>query len=175
MPHYVRARLPGASYFFTVALLERQRCPLTREIDVLREAFRTVRAKHPFYVDAIVVLPDHLHCIWTLTNEEADYFRRWRLIKSAFARAVETGERLSDRRLRKKERGIRQRRFWEHLIQDEDDFGRHADYIHYNPVKHGWVGRVADWPYSSFHRWVRSGVYPPDWGAAAVIRELDLG
>jgi len=103
-----------------------------------------------------------------------DFSTRWRLIKSTFARAIEPGERLSERRMRKNERGIWQRRFWEHLIRDEDDFARHMDYLHYNPVKHGWVSQVADWPYSSFHRFVRSGVYPPDWGASVTVRELEL-
>ena len=174
MPNYIRARIPGASYFFTVALLERKRQLLTHHIKPLREAFRTVRAKRPFHIDAIVVLPDHLHCIWTLPTDDADFSTRWRLIKSAFARAIEPGERLSERRVHKNERGIWQRRFWEHVIRDDEDFAVHMDYIHYNPVKHGWAQQVAKWPYSSFHRCVRSGMYPLDWGAPTAVRELDL-
>ena len=174
MPHYIRTRIPGATYFFTVAILERRRHLLTYHIDPLRHAFRTVRARRPFHIDAIVVLPDHCHCIWTLPADDEDFSSRWRLIKSAFARAIESGEPLSERRLRKRERGIWQRRFWEHLIRDEEDFARHMDYIHYNPVKHGWVRRVADWPYSSFHHLVRSGVYSPDWGASEAVWALDL-
>ncbi|BBL70644.1 REP-associated tyrosine transposase [Methylogaea oryzae] len=118
MPHYIRAYVPGGCYFFTVGLLERRRGLLTENIDALRAAFRAVRAQRPFRIDAIVVLPDHLHCLWTLPPGDTDYSTRWRLIKSAFSRAIAPGERLSDRRLLKKERGLWQRRFWEHAIRD---------------------------------------------------------
>ncbi|MEW5912296.1 MAG: transposase [Thermodesulfobacteriota bacterium] len=174
MPHYVRAYIPGASYFFTVALLERHRHLLTENITTLREAFRAVRCERPFRIDAIVVLPEHLHCIWTLPKDDADFSTRWRLIKGRFARTMPSGEPRSPRRMQKAERGIWQRRFWEHLIRDERDFAAHVDYIHYNPVRHGWVGRVADWPHSSFHRYVRLGLYPGDWAAASDIRAFDL-
>jgi putative transposase len=174
MPHYLRAHVPGGSYFFTVALLERRRRLLTAHINALRAAFRSVHIQRPFHIDAIVILPDHLHCIWTLPPNDADSSTRWRLIKSSFARAIAPGERLSSRRRTKHERGIWQRRFWEHVIRDQRDFDAHLDYIHFNPVKHGWVSRVADWPHSSFHRFVRSGWYPLEWAAPADIREWDL-
>ncbi len=132
MPHYVRAYIPGGSYFFTVALLERRRHLLTEHIDALRAAFVSVRRQRPFHIDAIVVLPDHLHCLWTLPPDDADYSTRWRLIKASFARTLAPGERLSARRQQKGERGVWQRRFWEHAIRDQRDFERHCDYIHYN-------------------------------------------
>ena len=163
MPHYVRAYVPGGSYFFTVTLLERHRRLLTEHVAALRAAFVSVRRQRPFHIDAIVVLPDHLHGLWTLPPDDADYSTRWRLIKAAFARTLAPGERLSARRPQKGERGVWQRRFWEHALRDQRDFNIHCDYIHYNPVKHGHVTRVADWPHSSFHRFVENGIYPPDW------------
>jgi putative transposase len=163
MPNYIRAYVPGGSYFFTVVLLERHRRLLTEHVDALRTALISVRRQRPFRIDAMVVLPDHLHCIWTLPPDDADYSTRWRLIKASFARTIAPGEPLSDRRQRKGERGVWQRRFWEHALRDQRDFNNHCDYIHYNPVKHGHVERVADWPHSSFQRFVADGVYPPDW------------
>lgn len=174
MPHYGRAYIPGGTFFFTVALLERRQHLLTDNINPLRESFRAVRTKYPFRIDAMVVLPEHLHCIWTLPTDDADFSTRWRLIKSHFSRSITPAERLSPRRAQKGERGVWQRRFWEHVIRDEQDFATHADYIHYNPVRHGWAQRVSDWPYSSFHRYVRLGIYPPDWAAPITSRELDL-
>ena len=159
--------MPGGSYFFTVNLVDRRRALLTDHIDLLRAAFRQVRARHPFAIDATVVLPDHLHAIWTLPEADADFALRWRLIKSAFSLRVPGGERISTSRATRGERGIWQRRYWEHTPRDADDFARHLDYIHLNPVKHGHAGRVRDWPYSSFRRWVRLGVYLPDWAGAA--------
>jgi len=174
MPRYVRAFVPGGTFFFTVALLERRRRLLTERIDTLRQCFTDVRRAKPFRADAIVVLPDHLHCIWTLPTGDADFSSRWHAIKAGFAGAIEPGERLSERRLRKGERGIWQRRFWEHTIRDERDLERHVDYIHFNPVKHGHVGRVTDWPYSNFHRFVARGVYSQDWGASEDVSGMDL-
>lgn len=174
MPRYIRAFVPGASYFFTVALLERRRRLLTQQIDTLREAFRHTRRDRPFRVDAIVVLPDHLHCIWTLPEADCDYPTRWRLIKARFSRAIEPTERLSQRRTEKGERGIWQRRYWEHVIRDQSDFGRHLDYIHYNPVKHGWADRAIDWPYSSFHKYVAAGLLSSDWAAPDEVRGLTM-
>lgn len=115
-------------------------------------------------MDAIVILPDHLHAIWTLPEHDADFATRWRLIKSAFSRGVPNGERVSASRSERGERGIWQRRYWEHTLRDEADVERHMDYIHFNPVKHRYVTRVADWPHSSFHQMVKLGVYPQDWG-----------
>ena len=167
MTNYRRNFVPGGSYFFTVNLAERRSRLLTEYIVPLRAAFRYARMRHPFTIEAIVVLPDHLHAVWTLTHGDADFAVRWRLIKSAFSRALPRGERISDSRLGKGERGIWQRRYWEHTLRDESDFARHVDYIHFNPVKHGHTGRVRDWPYSSFHRMVRLGIYPEDWAGDA--------
>ncbi len=163
MTNYRRYFVPGGSYFFTVNLADRRLRLLTNHIEPLRAAFRYARNRHPFTVEATVVLPDHLHAIWTLPEGDADFALRWRLIKSTFSRALPQGEQVSISRSGRGERGIRQRRYWEHTLRDEGDFSRHVDYIHFNPVKHGLVGRVRDWPYSSFHRMVRLGVYPEDW------------
>jgi putative transposase len=160
---YRRNLVVGGSYFFTVNLAERRRRLLTQHIEALRAAFRYARHRHPFTIDAIVVLPDYLHAIWTLPEGEADFAVRWQLIKAGFSRGLPQGEEVSPSRSRKGERGIWQRRYWEHTLRDEKDFTRHTDYIHFNPVKHGHVGRARDWPYSSFHRLARLGVYPADW------------
>ena len=163
MTSYRRNYLDGGSYFFTVNLAERRSRLLTDNIGLLRAAFRYTRTRHPFSVDAIVVLPDHLHAIWTLPPGDADYALRWRLIKTYFSRGLVAGERRSKSRIAKGERGIWQRRYWEHTLRDESDYACHADYIHINPVKHGHAQRVVDWPYSSFHRFVRLGIYPAGW------------
>lgn len=163
MTNYRRNFVARGSFFFTVNLAERRLSLLTAHIDELRSAFRETRRHHPFTIDAMVVLPDHLHAIWTLPDHDADFATRWRLIKSAFSRSIARGERISASRAAKGERGIWQRRYWEHTIRDETDFARHVDYIHINPVKHGLVAQVRDWPHSSFHRMVRLGIYPQDW------------
>jgi putative transposase len=167
MANYRRNFLPGGSYFFTVNLADRRWALLVDHIGLLRAACRQVRSRHPFTIEAAVVLPDHLHAIWTLPEGDADFALRWRLIKSAFSLRVPGGERISTSRASRGERGIWQRRYWEHTLRDTDDFARHFDYIHFNPVKHGHAIRVCHWPYSSFHRWVRLGVYPLDWAGAA--------
>ena len=148
---------------------------LTEHIDELRGAFRQTRERHPFTTDAIVVLPDHLHAIWTMPEGDRDFATRWRLIKSTFSRSFATGEPVSASRVAKRERGIWQRRYWEHTIHDEDDFGRHVDYVHINPVKHGLVTRVRDWPHSSFHRMVKLGMYPEDWAGDAAESGASFG
>lgn len=163
MTAYRRNFVAGGSYFFTVNLAERRLRLLVDNIELLRRAFRDVRQRHPFAIDAISVLPDHLHAVWTLPGGDDDFAIRWQMIKAGFSRALPQGERVSASRLRKRERGIRQRRYWEHTLRDEEDFARHVDYIHFNPVKHGHVARVWEWPFSSFHRMVRLGVYPEDW------------
>ena len=174
MSQYIRAFIPGGTFFFTVALLNRDQRLLVEHIELLRAAFKQVQASRPFTTDAIVVLPDHLHCIWTLPPGDGDFSTRWRLIKGAFARQIAAeGERLSERREKKNERGIWQRRFWEHVIRDERDFAAHADYIHYNPVKHGHAANAAEWPHSSFHKFVKVGIYDPEWGASETIRKLN--
>src|SRR5437667_3388942 len=163
MAHYRQNFLPGGSYFFTVNLADRRFGLLTEHIALLRAAFRRVRARHPFAIEAAVILPDHLHAIWTLPDGDADFATRWRLIKSGFSQALPGGERISASRSAKGERGIWQRRYWEHTLRDEDDFARHLDYIHFNPVKHGHAVRVRDWPFSACRCRVRLGVCPPDW------------
>ncbi len=175
MTNYRRNFISGGSFFFTVNLAERQLRLLTDHIDFLRQALRDVRRRHPFAIEAIVVLPDHLHAVWTLPEDDADFALRWRLIKSAFSHRLPTGERVSASRAGKAERGIWQRRYWEHTLRDEGDFARHVDYIHFNPVKHGHVSRVRDWPHSSFHRMVKLGVYPLDWAGDAADNERGFG
>ncbi|MEX2164935.1 MAG: transposase [Sulfuricaulis sp.] len=160
---YRRAGVPGASYFFTVNLAERSRTLLVDRADILREVIREVQSRHPFRIDAMVALPDHLHAIWTLPKNDKDFSTRWMLIKSGFSRRLSAGERRSRSRLAKGERGVWQRRFWEHLIRDEKDYERHVDYIHYNPVKHGYVARPVDWAHSSIHRFIAQGIVSPDW------------
>jgi putative transposase len=175
MANYRRNFILGASYFFTVNLADRRLRLLTEHIGSLRAAFREVRARHPFTIDAIVILPDHLHAIWTLPEADADFASRWRLIKSTFSRALPRGEAISQSRVEKGERGIWQRRYWEHTLRDEPDLVRHIDYIHFNPVKHGHVTRVMDWPYSSFHRMVKLGIYPADWGGDVAGNDARFG
>ena len=175
MTNYRRAYLPGATWFFTVTLAERiGNQLLVNELAALRSAFRSVQTAHPFRIDAVVILPEHLHCIWTLPPADIDFPTRWNLIKGTFSRSIEKGERVSQSRSKRGERGLWQRRFWEHLIRDENDLVRHVEYIHWNPVKHGWVQRVADWPHSSFHKFVRRGEYPADWGGD-VVSDFEVG
>lgn len=172
MTDYRRYFVSGGTYFFTATLADRSLPLLTDNIAALRAAFRHVRTEMPFVVDAIVVLPDHLHTIWVLPPGDADFSTRWKKIKAAFSRQLPRIEHLSESRTRKGERGIWQRRFWEHALRDEADWQRHMDYIHFNPVRHGHVRRTADWPYSSFHRYVKLGTYPREWGA---VHEEDAG
>jgi putative transposase len=174
---YRRAQTPGATYFFTVVTYQRQQLFCQPEVvDLLRSAFRMVKAQFPFAIDAIVVLPDHLHCLWTLPEGDADFSNRWRLIKSEFSRHCPDAykQQRSASRLDKGEQAIWQRRFWEHQIRDERDFAQHVDYVHYNPVSHGLVMAPKDWVYSSFHRYVQDGYYSPNWGANRKI-EFDSG
>jgi putative transposase len=168
MPNYRRARVPGGTYFFTVAIAERRRSLLTDRIDDSRHAFRVAHAARSFVIDAIlidtiVILPDHLHCLWTLPPGDADFPVRWAHIKQAFSHPIPWGEYRRASRIAKRECGLWQRRYWEHVIADDDDMKNHFDYIHYNPAKHGHVAKVADWPHSSFHRYVKVGLYPSDW------------
>jgi putative transposase len=148
---------------FTLNLADRRFSLLTDNIGLLRTAFRYTRHRHPFTIDAIVILPDHLHALWTLPPGDSDFSTRWRLIKATFSRGLPLAECVSASRSSEHERGVWQRRFWEHTIRDSGDFARHVDYIHFNPVKHSYVERVQDWPFSSFHRMVRLDRYPPQW------------
>ncbi|CCD83915.1 conserved protein of unknown function; putative transposase domain [Bradyrhizobium sp. ORS 285] len=160
MPNYRRAFVPGGCWFFTVNLLDRRLGLLIEHIDLWRSAIAATRERYPFKIDAFVVMPDHLHAVWTLPPDDADFSTRWRLIKNRFARELPRTERLSPARLANGERGIWQRRFWEHLIRDEDDYARHVEHCYINPVKHGLVSSVVEWPHSSFHRDVRAGLFP---------------
>jgi len=169
MPEYLRNFVPGGTFFFTLVVHGRRKILVEPPgIDCLREAFRIVKNKHPFEIDAIIILPDHLHAMWTLAEGDDNYPMRWRLIKSEFTRRFlaaggKEGSRNASRRKRN-ERGVWQRRFWEHTIEDDDDFERHFDYIHYYAVKHGLVQCPKDWPHSSFHAMVKKGIYDEDWG-----------
>ncbi len=175
MTSYRRNFVAGGTYFFTANLADRRRSLLSVNIDLLREAFRSTRRRHPFAIDAIVVLPDHLHTIWTLPDGDSDFAMRWRLIKATFSRGLDHAEPVSPSRSGKQERGIWQRRNWEHTIRDDGDFARHIDYIHLNPVKHGHVGRVQDWPFSSFRRMVRLGFYRQSWAANPADQNSGFG
>ncbi|WP_018322916.1 transposase [Bradyrhizobium sp. WSM2793] len=168
MVRYRRNLLPGGTFFFTVTLDDRTSSALIDHVDQLRGAFRVTRAERPFEIDAIVILPDHLHVIMTLPDEDADFFGRWRRIKSLFThRLASSGAPIS--RNDRGEFALWQKRFWEHTVRDDADFERCADYIHYNPVKHGLVASPVDWPYSSLHRYVRAGMLAPDWGGVGEI------
>ncbi len=165
---YIRSHISGGTYFFTIVTFQR-RAILTQpdHVMLLREIISSVKKQHPFVIDAWVLLPDHMHCIWTLPEGDQDYSKRIGLLKSGFSKQVnpkfyfEHGGSVSRRKHR--ESVIWQRRFWEHTILDERDFRQHMDYVHFNPVKHGLVQRVVDWPYSTFHRYVQQNVYPLDW------------
>ena len=170
MSNYRRANIPGGTYFFTVVTHQRRPILSTDNArECLRKAIELTRQEHPFEMPGFVLLPDHLHCLWTLPVDDNDFSIRWANIKRRFTKLWKSqgGDDgpMSSSRARQGEAGIWQRRFWEHCIRDEDDFNQHLDYIHYNPVKHGLVERVSDWPYSSFHRCVRQGWYDPDWGS----------
>jgi putative transposase len=177
MSCYRRATAGGSSYFFTVVAYRRQPILCDDAIrNALRAAIARVRIARPFEIDAWVLMPDHLHCIWTLPEGDADFSSRWMKIKRSVSLACGEDYRradlLSASKLKHRESTIWQRRFWEHQIRDEVDFARHVDYIHFNPVKHGHVQQVADWPYSTFHRYVRDGVYAREWGGAKEVMAL---
>jgi putative transposase len=167
MSRYRRARIEGGIFFFTLALADRSSDLLVREIDRLRRAYADVQRKLPFETVAICILPDHLHALWSLPDGDADFASRWSLLKSGFSRGLPPSKTRSASKIVKREKGLWQRRYWEHAIRDEVDFERHVDYIHYNPVKHRLVTRVADWPHSSFHRYVAQGMLPVDWAGDA--------
>ena len=169
MTRYRRAVVAGGTYFFTVVTY-RRRPFLTDEEPRrwLREVIKETRADYPFEIDAWVLLPDHLHCLWTLPEGDSDYWTRWALIKSRFTKRSKglllREDWMTESKRKHREGTIWQRRFWEHMIRDDRDFEAHVDYIHFNPVKHGLVEKVADWPFSTFHRFVGAGLYPKDWG-----------
>ena len=157
---YRRAFAPGGSFFFTLVTNERRPLFTSAEnVQTLRDAFKNVRASRPFDIDAMVVMPDHLHCIWTLPPDDADFSTRWRLIKTWFTKHCQP----SLRHTSAHQPVLWQHRYWEHQLRDAADFANHVDYIHYNPVKHGYVQRPSDWPFSSIHRHIRQGLLPADW------------
>jgi putative transposase len=169
MSEYRRCFQPGGTYFFTVVTYERR--PIFQDAmarTLLGATMRDVAEEFPFQTFATVLLPDHLHCVWTLPTSDSDFSGRWNEIKGRFTKSwLESGgadQPVTSAQAARRRRGIWQRRFWEHTVRDETDLERCCDYIHYNPVKHGYVARLADWPWSSFHRFVRAGHYPPDWG-----------
>ena len=165
MPNYRRNYVRGGSYFFTVVTAGREPILATeRSRAMLRKAIRSVLAKHPASIEAIVLLLDHLHAIWALPAGDANFPLRWSLIKSGFTRGLAGNAPRTPSKIAKRERGLWQRRYWEHAICDDADLVRHIDYVHFNPVKHGLVSRVCDWPHSSFKNYVARGILPQDWG-----------
>ncbi len=161
MSEYRRLRLPGATYFFTVNLAARGSDALVTHIDLLRHAYRVTAAEHPVHCDAMVVLPDHLHAVWTLPPGDADFSIRWRKIKARFTRWTGLWAPVSPSKAGKREAGLWQRRFWEHAIRDEADHAAHVGYCLWNPVRHGIVAQAEDWPFSSIHRDIREGIWRP--------------
>ena len=173
MSRYIRSNIAGGTFFFTVTLQDRRARWLTDYADDLRQCVTDVRNRHSFEVDAMVVMPDHLHALWTLPVDDDNFATRWMLVKQAFTKRLRARGALDgssgQARRANGEVTLWQRRYWEHQIRNEDDYARHVDYIHFNPVKHGLVRRAIDWPHSSFHRFVRKGRLPADWGISAVI------
>lgn len=181
MSTYRRANITGGTYFFTVVTYRRQSFLCDELVrTALREAIAETRILCPFTIDAWVLLPDHLHCIWTLPPDDADFGKRWAMIKRFVSKrcgqTLLCDDWLSDSKRRRNEATVWQRRFWEHMICDETDYRRHMDYLHYNPVKHGLVKSVQDWQFSTFHRYVKEGVYSEDWcGRAGGQEDGDFG
>jgi len=174
MVHYRRNLVPGGTFFFTVTLDDRRSSTLIDHIELLRAAFRETHNERPFVIDAIVILPDHLHAIVTLPPGDSDFSDRWRRIKGSFTRSVlAAGAKIS--RDHRGEYSLWQRRFWEHTIRDERDFERCTDYVHFNPVKHQLATSPSDWPFSSLHRYVRAGILPPDWGGGGGTDKSNFG
>jgi putative transposase len=169
MVHYRRNLVGGGTFFFRVTLADRRAAHLVDHVDTLRDAFRIAGRERPFEIDAVVILPDHRHAIFTLPPEDADFSGRWRRIKGYFSSALIK----STTSLRRHANGDLAP--WEYTISDDRDFAQHVDYIHFNPVKHRLVSRVADWPHSSFHRFVREGILPEDWAGDADERDGDFG
>ena len=171
---YRRNFIPGGTYFFTVTLIDRSATYLTDHFDLLREAFNSIKNKSPYKTHAFVILPDHIHCIWELPENDADYPSRWSAIKTYFSRGlIKNG--IEVQRNRRGEYLLWQRRFWEHTIRDELDFQRHVDYIHINPVKHGLVSQVRDWDYSSFHEFVKRDLLSETWTGKVDTDDYNFG
>lgn len=182
MPNYRRVLIPGITYFFTVVTYKRQGIPThPKSRLMLREVVCEVRRQYPFKVYGWVLLPNHTHCIWVLPENDNNYSKRWGLIKARFSKKAKDlfhhEEWMTDSKRKYREATIWQRRFWEHTIRNERDLQTHLDYLHYNPVKHGLVKNVRDWPYSTFHSFVKNGFYPADWCANDTddVRASDFG
>jgi putative transposase len=164
MSTYRRSRLAGATYFFTVVTAGREPVLCGEAVRrALREAIRQTQSELPFEVVAWVLLPDHLHCLWRLPERDAGYSMRWNIIKGRTTRTLGLREARTDSGVRRRDGRLWQRRFWEHTIRDELDLQRHTDYVHWNPVRQGLVDQAAEWPYSTFHRYCRLGLYPSSW------------
>lgn len=169
MSQYIRSYTNGATYFFTLVSYNRRRIFCEDDfLQAFKKSIKQVQQQYPFEIIAWVQLPDHLHCIWKMPENDANYSMRWSQIKRLTTQACPRYhlpiDDLSRSKVKRKERGIWQRRFYEHEIKDEADFIKYMDYLHYNPFKHGLVGKVSEWPYSSFHRYVKQGLYMEDWG-----------
>ena len=173
MSRYRRSLAAGGTFFFTVTIADRKCGLLVEEIERLRRAFDFARERHPFHMLAYCMLPDHLHTVWRLPDKDADFGLRWSLIKRSFSSGLPAAGARSASKIAKREKGLWQRRFWEHQIRDETDLQRHVDYVHFNPVKHGLVKRVADWPHSSFHAFVERGRLPGDWAGVDASGDAD--
>ncbi|WP_428357793.1 REP-associated tyrosine transposase [Methyloprofundus sp.] len=170
MSDYRRNYVQGGAYFFTVVTEKRINILNNDKArECLRSAFQHCMKEYPFKIDAMVMLPNHIHAIWTLPDDDFDYSKRWGIIKKQFTQlwlaqgGFEIGISKSKQRYRR--RGVWQRRFWEHTLRNQDDYNRHFDYLHYNPIKHGVVRHLSDYPYSSFHRCVEQGIYQENWGS----------
>jgi putative transposase len=174
MVNYRRSRVAGGTFFFTANLLDRQKTLLVKHIDLLRQIVIDVRAKLPFVLDAKVVLPNHLHAAWTMPPDDFNYAKRLRLIKARFSKQLlNAGVNIT-----KDNRGeykLWQKRYWEHTIRDDKDFEAHVNYVHINPVKHGYVARAIDWPHSSIHRYIENGTIPEDWACAPDVGDFGEG
>ena len=174
MRHYIRDKTQGGCYFLTFNLANRHSQLLLMHIDKFRDAYAKTIKHHAFILDAMVVLPDHVHMIITLPPDSNDYATIVASLKSQFSRQINKTEIITSSRQAKRERGIWQRRFWEHRIRDEIDYQNHMDYIHYNPVKHGYVANPQDWQYSTLHKLIKKGVYPANWATDGSVKTINM-
>lgn len=179
MPKYIRSYVPGGSYFLTLAAYNRNLVfGRLENISLLRRALRIVKSEMPFEIAGAVTLPDHLHFIWNLPPDDDQYSRRVGRLKALFTKSLHPtrppDQETSSSRRKHRESNVWQRRFWEHTIRDEEDFQVHLDYIHYNPVKHGYAQCPHLWRPSSFHKWVERGGYTADWCCRCNERSINL-
>lgn len=175
MSHYRRNYTQGGTFFFTVKLAHPKSRLLVEHIDLLRDAYAWVQNRYPFETVAVCVLPDHIHAVWTLPAGDDDYSLRWKLLKRRFSDTFPAAENRSESKMRRGDKGIWQRRFYEHTVRDDADLRRCVDYVYFNPVKHGLVRNVCDWPFSSFHRDVERGLFPRDWGGNREVLGMNFG